>query len=47
MALFEEIHAEGNTVVMVTHEEDIAKYAKRTIRMIDGKMANQYVTPER
>ena len=47
MALFEEIHAEGNTVVMVTHEEDIAKYAKRTIRMIDGKMANQYVTSER
>ena len=47
MALFEEIHAEGNTVVMVTHEENIAKYAKRTIRMIDGKMANQYVTPER
>ena len=47
MALFEEIHAEVNTVVMVTHEEDIAKYAKRTIRMIDGKMANQYVTPER
>ena len=47
MALFEEIHAEGNTVVMVTHEEDIAKYAKRTIRMIDGKMANQYATSVR
>ncbi|MDB4160885.1 ABC transporter ATP-binding protein [Bacteroidia bacterium] len=41
MNLFEEIHAEGNTVVMVTHEEDIAKYAKRTIRMIDGKLATQ------
>ncbi len=41
MALFEEIHAEGNTVVMVTHEEDIAEYAKRTIRMIDGKLATQ------
>ena len=47
MALFEEIHEEGNTVVMVTHEEDIAKYAKRTIRMIDGKMANQYATSVR
>lgn len=47
MALFEEIHAEGNTVVMVTHEEDIAKYAKRTIRMIDGKMANQYAASVR
>ncbi len=41
MALFEAIHAKGNTVVMVTHEEDIAKYAKRTIRMIDGKLASQ------
>mgnify|MGYP001592640968 CR=1 FL=1 len=41
MALFEDIHSEGNTVVMVTHEEDIAKYAKRTIRMIDGKLASQ------
>ncbi|MDG2454470.1 MAG: ABC transporter ATP-binding protein [Bacteroidia bacterium] len=41
MNLFEEIHAEGNTVVMVTHEEDIAEYAKRTIRMIDGKLATQ------
>ena len=41
MSLFEEIHAEGNTVVMVTHEEDIAEYAKRTIRMIDGKLATQ------
>lgn len=41
MALFEAIHAEGNTVVMVTHEEDIAEYAKRTIRMKDGKLASQ------
>ena len=41
MNLFAEIHAEGNTVVMVTHEEDIAAYAKRTIRMIDGKLATQ------
>lgn len=41
MQLFNEIHEEGNTVVMVTHEEDIAEYAKRTIRMIDGKLASQ------
>ena len=41
MALFEAIHADGNTVVMVTHEEEIAKHAKRTIRMIDGKLASQ------
>jgi putative ABC transport system ATP-binding protein len=41
MRLFEAIHNEGNTVVMVTHEEDIAKFAKRKIRMIDGKLAKQ------
>lgn len=39
--LFKEIHEEGNTVVMVTHEEDIATHAKRTIRIIDGKLATQ------
>ena len=41
MHLFQAIHDEGNTVVMVTNEEDIAKYAKRTIRMRDGKLASQ------
>lgn len=43
MNLFNEIHQDGNTVVMVTHEEDISKYAKRTIRMIDGKLADQLI----
>jgi putative ABC transport system ATP-binding protein len=41
MELFDAIHHKGNTVVMVTHEEDIAARAKRTIRMIDGKIAEQ------
>ena len=36
MALFEEIHAVGNTIVLVTHEEDIAQHAKRIIRLRDG-----------
>ncbi|MFD1064130.1 ABC transporter ATP-binding protein [Winogradskyella litorisediminis] len=36
MALFDEIHAKGNTVIMVTHEEDIAAHAKRVIRLRDG-----------
>ena len=43
MNLFNDIYKDGNTVVMVTHEEDIAKYAKRTIRMIDGKLADQLI----
>ena len=36
MKLFGDIHASGNTVILVTHEEDIAKYAHRIIRLRDG-----------
>jgi len=36
MDLFQEIHDKGNTVIMVTHEQDIAKYAHRIVRLMDG-----------
>jgi len=36
MKLFNEIHANGNTVILVTHEEEIAAYAHRVIRLRDG-----------
>lgn len=36
MALFNDIHANGNTVILVTHEEEIAAYAHRVIRLRDG-----------
>jgi putative ABC transport system ATP-binding protein len=36
LGLFNEIHEKGNTVIMVTHEEDIAMHAKRIIRLRDG-----------
>jgi putative ABC transport system ATP-binding protein len=36
MNLFNDIHKNGNTVIVVTHEEDIAKYAHRVIRLKDG-----------
>lgn len=36
MNIFEEINANGNTVILVTHEEDIAKHARRIIRLRDG-----------
>lgn len=36
MKLFGDIHANGNTVILVTHEEDIAQYAHRIIRLRDG-----------
>jgi len=36
MAIFDEIHQRGNTLIVVTHEEEIARHAKRIIRMKDG-----------
>ncbi len=36
MALFEEIHQRGNTIIVVTHEEDIAQHAHRIVRVKDG-----------
>ncbi|UTW68248.1 ABC transporter ATP-binding protein [bacterium SCSIO 12643] len=41
MALFNEIHQNGNTVILVTHEEDIAEHAKRVIRLRDGIVESQ------
>lgn len=40
MHIFSEINRKGNTVVMVTHEEDIAQNAKRIVKMKDGKIEN-------
>jgi len=39
MALFDRLHREGNTIVLVTHEHDIAAYAHRVIHLKDGKVA--------
>ena len=38
MKLFGQIHDKGNTIILVTHEEDIARYAHRIIRLIDGEV---------
>lgn len=40
MGLFESIHKNGNTIIVVTHEEDIAKYAHRIVRLKDGLVEN-------
>jgi putative ABC transport system ATP-binding protein len=38
MKLFGEIHARGNTIILVTHEESISRYAHRIIRLLDGEI---------
>jgi putative ABC transport system ATP-binding protein len=38
MKLFGQIHDRGNTIILVTHEEDIARYAHRIIRLLDGEI---------
>jgi len=46
MDLFENLYAKGNTIIMVTHEEDIAKYAHRIIRLRDGLIETDNVNAE-
>ncbi|HUV99106.1 MAG TPA: ABC transporter ATP-binding protein [Gallionella sp.] len=46
MALFEELNREGITIVLVTHEEDIARHAKRQVRFHDGCIVSDKITQE-
>ncbi|WP_301005314.1 ABC transporter ATP-binding protein [Lunatimonas sp.] len=45
MDLFHELHQKGNTIIMVTHEDDIAHYAHRVIRLRDGLVESDKVNP--
>jgi putative ABC transport system ATP-binding protein len=47
MASFERIWREGNTVILVTHEPDIAAHANRVVRMRDGKIESDVRQTER
>ncbi len=40
MALFDTLHKRGNTIILVTHEQDIAQHARRALRLLDGKIAS-------
>jgi len=44
MALFEELNREGITIVLVTHEADIANYAKRQVHFFDGRIVSDQAT---
>ena len=45
MDLFDQLYSKGNTIVMVTHEEDIAHYAHRIIRLRDGLVESDSINP--
>ena len=45
MALFEELHAQQQTIVLVTHEHDIAAHADRQVHLLDGRVERDFATP--
>lgn len=46
MGLFEDLHSQGNTIILVTHEAEIAEHAHRVVRVRDGKVESDDVIPE-
>lgn len=47
LALFDELHAKGNTIVLVTHDASVADYAHRAIRMFDGRIESDTLNPRK
>jgi putative ABC transport system ATP-binding protein len=46
MALFDELHSEGQTLIVVTHEDEIADHCHRVVEMKDGKIARDSGSPQ-
>lgn len=44
MVLFDDLHSQGNTIILVTHERDIAAHAHRVLRLLDGRISSDEVT---
>ena len=47
LALFDDLHAKGNTIVLVTHDADVAEYAHRSIRLRDGRIESDTLNPRK
>ena len=47
LALFDELHAKGNTIVLVTHDANVAEYAHRAIRLRDGRIESDTLNPRK
>ena len=45
MKIFEQVYNNGNTIIVVTHEDDISKYARRIVRLRDGKIESDTINP--
>jgi putative ABC transport system ATP-binding protein len=47
MALFDALHAEGHTIILVTHEQEIADHCRRSVRLVDGRVVEDRRQPGR
>ena len=43
MKIFDDLHRNGNTIILVTHEDDIAKHSNRVVRLLDGKIVKDEI----
>jgi len=47
LALFDELHADGQTIVLVTHEPEVAEHSERIVRLMDGKVVEDRPNPHK
>lgn len=45
MKIFEQVYKDGNTIIVVTHEDDISRFARRIVRLRDGKIESDTINP--